>query len=239
MLIGHHIRSQNCSFYEYGDSEEAFIENCKIQPENWYWRNTPIRYSLNSDGYRCPEWDQIDWANSILMFGCSYIFGTGVDDRQTIPSQLSLRFKRPVINLGIPGTSPMYQFMNTITLREQGIVPKAVIYSWPKSSRCTVVRYEDPLSVDNVIVGHNIKAPLFTDVHNWTYLQYLMKTTDLLWSCPVFHLHCDLHNWDKDPNLLFVNQSLDFARDLIHPGPRSLRYTSFRIHKISKDSLGL
>jgi len=238
MLIKHHIHSKNCSFYEYGDSEEDFIENCKTQPDNWYWRSNPIRYSLNSDGYRCPEWEQIDWANSILMFGCSYIFGSGVDDHQTIPSQLALRFKRPVINLGIPGTSTMYQFMNTITLREHGIVPKAVIYSWPQSSRYTVVRHHDPLSINNYIVGL-LGPALFSDIHNWTYLKYLRKSTDLLWPCPVFHLHCDFHIRHEDPNLLFIHPNVDIARDLKHPGPRSLRHAAIRIFNMSKDPLGL
>ena len=28
-----------------------------------------VHYKLNKDGYRCPEWEDIDWPNSHILFG--------------------------------------------------------------------------------------------------------------------------------------------------------------------------
>ena len=71
------------------DDHATFERNLQLQPPDWQWRTKKIKYSVNSTGYRCPEWDQIDWSESILIFGCSQVFGIGVDDADTISDNLS------------------------------------------------------------------------------------------------------------------------------------------------------
>jgi hypothetical protein len=105
------------------DTEERFQENLKSQPEDWPWRNQQITYKLNSQNYRAPEWDSIDWENSVVMFGCSQVFGVGVDEDQTLGYYLSELLNKPVINLGIPGGSSMALWINTEKLLNYGINP--------------------------------------------------------------------------------------------------------------------
>lgn len=65
-------------------------------------------YTVNSQGYRCPEFDAIDWENSIIFFGCSHVFGIGLLDHETVANQLSLILNCPVINLGTPN---LYKYL--------------------------------------------------------------------------------------------------------------------------------
>ena len=62
-------------------------------------------YTRNSLGYRCAEFDRIDWSSSIAVFGCSEVFGVSVAEDQTLTHYLSNCTGERCINLGIPGGS--------------------------------------------------------------------------------------------------------------------------------------
>jgi len=62
------------------DTEELFNHNLKIMPQDWFYRTNPVNYTVNSQGYRTEEFEKIDWAQSVVIFGCSTVFGTGVSD---------------------------------------------------------------------------------------------------------------------------------------------------------------
>ena len=49
----------------------------------------------------------------VLFFGCSFTFGEGVDDHDTMPAQFSRLTGRPVRNFGFPGYGP-HQFLRTL-----------------------------------------------------------------------------------------------------------------------------
>lgn len=118
------------------DRPDRYEQNLKIKPENWRWRDQTIRYTLNSQHYRCPEWTEIDWKSSILIFGCSHVFGVGVNDTDTISHQLSQILAKPVINLGVPGSSILFSFNNALQyLVGNRPYPAAVINLWTDMSR--------------------------------------------------------------------------------------------------------
>jgi hypothetical protein len=128
--------------YECSDDEKTFRENLKTQPEHWYYRTHSVIYTLNSLGYRTREFDQIDWKESIVMFGCSYVFGTGVTDEHTIPYFLEQLCGRPVINMGIGGSSIQTALHNSIILSDSEYpTPKAVVNMLTSISRFNL--YED------------------------------------------------------------------------------------------------
>ena len=104
--------------------------------------NRSTTYTINSDGYRCPEWDQIDWKNSHLLFGCSVVHGVGLEDNDTLDKQLSKLLNEPVINLGIGGGSLPFILANTYKLIDAGIRPKSVILVEPEPSRIALF-YKD------------------------------------------------------------------------------------------------
>ena len=117
------------------DKYDLYQQNLKKQPEDWYYRNVKVKYNLNSFGYRTKEFDQIDWKNSIVMFGCSHVFGTGVEEQYTISVLLEQLIGIPVINLAVDGGSNQIMFHNSLILSEKYPSPKAIIYFWTSFGR--------------------------------------------------------------------------------------------------------
>ena len=98
------------------DNQQIYEKNCLSQPVDWHYHKNVINYTLNSHRYRTAEFNQIDWKNSIVIFGCSHTFGIGIDDDDTISSNLSKITNVPVINMGIGGTSIAFSFYNNLIL---------------------------------------------------------------------------------------------------------------------------
>jgi hypothetical protein len=118
-----------------GDNEENFNKNKERAPSDWKYLSKPVTYTINSVGYRAPEWDQIDWKNSIVLFGCSCTYGIGVSDEETIAAQLEKLSGRPVINLGVPGGSNSLMIQNATRLLDYFTAPYAVANIWSTSDR--------------------------------------------------------------------------------------------------------
>jgi hypothetical protein len=84
-----------------------------------------VSYSTDSDGLRVsPPWRGESDSASILFFGCSYTFGYGVNDNETVPYLVGLetdtRFR--VYNFGLCGYGP-HQMLASI---EGGMVAEIV-----------------------------------------------------------------------------------------------------------------
>ena len=82
------------------DSAELFAKNLQTQPDDWLYRTQEVVYRLNSLGYRCREFDQIEWAQSIVVKGCSVVEGIGLAEEDTLSSRLTDLFNQPVIKIG-------------------------------------------------------------------------------------------------------------------------------------------
>jgi hypothetical protein len=137
------------------DSKKLFEKNLKTQPNDWYYRTHEVKYTLNSLGYRTKEFDDIDWKESIVMFGCSIVFGTGVTDKHTIPYFLEQLSGRPVINMGVAGSSIQHALHNSIILNDSEYsTPKAVVYSFTDLRRFQLYK--------NNLIQHNVPGWLTT-----------------------------------------------------------------------------
>ena len=121
------------------DSESNFKINLVNQPTDWIYRTKEVRYTLNSQHYRCESFDKIDWSNSILIFGCSITFGVGVDDEDTISARLQQHTDFKVVNLGAGASSQQFSLYNNILLKNNNIKPKAIIHLWTDSFRTFTV----------------------------------------------------------------------------------------------------
>jgi len=214
------------------DTEERYHKNLKSQPLDWPWRNQTITYSLNSQNYRAPEWGDVDWSNSIVMFGCSQVFGIGVNDDQTFSYYLSQLLNKPVINLGIPGGSSMALWINTEKLLKHNINPLAVIYNWPNASRTA----ELIDNKKNLVAGPWVidwphprfgKEWLLHPTHGFEYAKYALMSVQRSWSCPQLH-YCWDHDTAKFLRLPRMANKLDQARDCLHDGPKTLK--SYALH---------
>ena len=116
------------------DNEENYSKNNN-------WGDIPVSYKINSNGYRADEWSSIDWNNSIVVIGCSIVFGQGLPVDRTLTSLLSTSLKRPCINLGVCGSSNALMFHNSLSLIDNNIKPYAVIFLFSNASRFTYFKH--------------------------------------------------------------------------------------------------
>jgi len=95
-------------------------------------------YSVNSSGYRCPEWLPLpDGKKNTVILGCSHTFGEGLDDGEvwveklhSLVDQSRLRFW----NLGQPGASAD-KIVRILYATAKVLFPSIIIICWPLWSR--------------------------------------------------------------------------------------------------------
>lgn len=225
------------------DTCELYKKNLKTQRRDWYYRNNTIKYTLNSHGYRAKEFDKIDWKNSIVMFGCSHVFGTGNGDQHTIPYFLEELTKVPVVNLGVGASSIQFCLHNSLMLYKKYGVPKAVIYFWTGMARHLIYQKEHVLMNTKFEDIHEHPAEVIASIERSTgstlkpvnapkvldhLIPFNMVNVELIkniWKdkCPLYEgstfpttaklLECEFYS--PIPN--------DYARDLAHFGRDSNR----------------
>lgn len=215
-----------CSQWNSGDTKAAFRHNCATQPAAWPWRHRSVGYTVNLQGYRCPEFDQIDWARSLVIFGCSHVFGVGVDDADTISSQLAALVNRPVINMGVGGSSILCSWHNLLCVLRRYGAPAGVIMGWTDLSRLTTFHAN----------GDTRHLGPWTDADQlWRSWAVQSDCSDVWarsvkhsWDCVIENLgvgSAEFTHWQATAELLGVKYFplTDRARDLSHPGPASHR----------------
>jgi hypothetical protein len=189
------------------------------QAKSWHYRTAHVGYQLNKHGYRTYDFNKIDWADSIVIFGCSHAFGVGLDDLNTLSSQLSKIVGRPVINLGMGGTSIMYALHNSIILRNGYPIPRGIIHLWSSTDRSTYY-YKNNLHH----YGHwNMTPNSYGDtwaediVHGESHAVIASMTSKLLWQDTHYYEASYFKDTAKLLKCSWIPQ-VDRARDLKHPG---------------------
>lgn len=214
-------------------SKELFEKNLKTQPDDWYYRTHPVKYTLNSLGYRTREFDDIDWKESIVMFGCSSVFGIGVTDEHTIPYFLEKLSGKPVINMGIGGSSIQTSLHNSIILNDSEYsTPKAVVNMWTELDR-----YQCYMNNGVSHIGTwNKSDDKFETIDNTIPFNLMnIKMIRNLWKNKTIYYECNwvggqqqlINKLDKEIYCEFFECDGDLARDLMHQGPD----TNFEIAK--------
>lgn len=99
--------------------------------------NDGATYTLNSFGYRCPEWTPMpDGKKNVVVLGCSHTFGQGLNDDEhwvhLISQHNTTRCR--YWNLAQPGSSGD-KIVRTLYGSEKIIDPRIVIVCWPDWSR--------------------------------------------------------------------------------------------------------
>lgn len=185
-------------------------------------------YTVNSQGYRCPEFETIEWEKSILTLGCSHTFGVGAADDCTVAAQLQLLLNEPVINLGQGATGYSFSWMNSTLLKKHGVRPKAVVYIWPDYSRQSIFKSYDLTSpelwgswnLDSKADRNSTGIVLTTDEYQSAAMaHYYSENLQVLWDCPVLqYSHCGV----KPPHADWIKMMphwIDVTPvDPLHPG---------------------
>lgn len=222
------------------DTEENYRKNLKKQPKDWYYRDKEIYYNVNSFGYRTKEFNELDWENSLVIFGDSCVFGVGVSEEDTVAKQLEKLTGIKTINLGTPGASLTFTMHNMVMLLQSFPRPKYVVNSLCPPQR-TVLYGNTELW--NLGSWSNDKYSDFIldwnrDPYNvQTQMMLTLKTMRELWKDKTSY--CVL-NYDikylKD-ECVYIHQ-IDFARDVYldenkivvaHPGVETHMNAAYRI----------
>jgi len=226
--------------YITSDTLELFESHLKTQPEGWYYRTHPVNYTLNSYGYRAPEFKNINWAESVVVFGCSNVFGIGLDDNDTITSQLEQLIKCPVINMGCPGSAIDYSLYNSVILKNICTKPKAVVHLWTSTERTTHFLEERHRSCG---VWPTQKTSSYFDEwirdpnHSAAVATFASMITKHLWSntklfeATAFQKTREVLKCYHLPN----NPKYEKARDLLHKG----RETARDVAKVIAENINL
>jgi hypothetical protein len=221
--------NQICKFWP-TDGEKPFRKNRKKLGKNWKYRNSQILYKTNEFGFRTRKHAEIDWANSIVMFGCSNVFGIGIHYEDTIAQQLERLIGIPVINLGIPGSALDIAVFNSFHIYSSVAHPKALIQIWTSPYRYTEFYTTGDIATKAPFVaGYNPR--LDTAFKNRVHI-YQDRA---LWknSNTIYREYSHFDDWlylEQDLGIK-VFEEFDKARDLSHPGAETNRHAANVIYR--------
>jgi hypothetical protein len=206
------------------DTKELFEQNLKTEPDNWYYRTHEVKYTLNSLGYRTKEFDDIDWKESIVVFGCSYVFADGVPDEHTIPYFLEKLSGRPVINMGMGGSSIQTVLHNSIILNDSKYpTPKAIVNIWTNLNRYQLYRNNSTDHMgewDRLNQEFGKKENLLSfNLMNIKMIRNLWKNKTIYYEATLFGGEKLINRLDKVIYCEYFEYDGGLARDLGHNGP--------------------
>jgi hypothetical protein len=218
----YHDNSKITNNYASNDSYKLHKKNKERLGPDWHYYKKKVKYTCNSEGYRAPEFDTVDWKESIVVFGCSMVAGIGVDNLETITHWLSIRAGgRPVINMGVPASGLDVTLHNNFILKSQYPKPWAVVNLFTHFHRFCVyeerqAEFVGPWNRKNkaylsymINPSHSIiKAMQYTD-----QIKYMWKDTKTFYGS---FFNESAHYANLDHRLLHHST----ARDCLHPGPK-------------------
>ena len=109
----------------------------QLGPKGWRFGGEAPNdfYSHNSFGFRNDQdFDDVDWNNTCAIVGCSYVYGQGIENHNTISSILTSEYNVPTMNFGTPGASNRVIHNNAIHAIKK-YNPKKVIIVWSHPNR--------------------------------------------------------------------------------------------------------
>jgi hypothetical protein len=192
------------------DNEKVFKKNLKKKKkENWLYKTKKISYQTNEQGFRNKPFEEVAWEDSIVVLGCSNVFGVGLAVEDTLCFQLEKILNIPVVNLGVGGTGIDFACWNSLRLHNFYPRPKAIVQIWSSLGRYTDYNNHDHY-VCYIPHQHSIHHRL-----NWTYrsLHYIESDKALWKNKAIYYEGSFFHD-----NYFTM---YDQARDLMHPGIKS------------------
>ena len=129
----------NCHFPYTCDFERGQHTAARLKLSKYGWRFTDEApedfYKHNSFGYRNEQdFDDVDWDNTCAIVGCSYVYGQGIENHNTISSILTTEYNVPTVNFGTPGASNRVIHNNAIQVIKK-YNPKKVVIIWSHPNR--------------------------------------------------------------------------------------------------------
>jgi len=206
------------------DTEKLFKKNKKRLGKDWVYQNKKISYSQNQEGFRHGEFASTDWKNSIVVLGCSNVYGIGLANEDTVCSQLEKLLNIPTVNLGIAGSAIDVSSWNSLILHEHYPHPKAIVQIWTGPHRYSNI------SKPGFICCYLPQSPGYCARHNWQGTsEFYMMADRALWRNKT--LYCE-GSFFSDHAGITPFKNVDHARDLAHPG---IKTNAAAAEKIAED----
>jgi len=191
------------------------------------WIDREVVYEINSEGWRSANCREYDIAEpSLVVLGCSFTYGTGLNLEQTWGAKLAQRMGLTLVNLGMPGhsldLSTAWLMLNQHRLQQ----PRAVIIcetpparmSWLTTvAHARTAVYTYPLFT--LVTEHSSREPQDIARHHW-----IINNLKLNSAVSYFKNRKLVEYWAKSKNIPFVHfnalsvGSNTYARDLAHFG---------------------
>lgn len=215
------------------DTLEQFNENLKKMPNDWYYRTNQVLYKQNKKGYRTDEFKNIDWANSIVLFGCSNVFGIGLTEEDTIAYNLSCELNKPVVNMGMPATGMWYSLFNSSILNDHYPTPLGVVQIWSAPDR-TLYFYKKSIhdfGCWNIEKNNYMDLWSRDNTHSEMHTIFASMMSKQIWKHKTKYYEMTL--FKETYNILKCDfiEEFDKARDLIHPGRETAKFVAKKIAK--------
>lgn len=123
------------------DNQENFTRHLADQQKRKFleksgWIDQQIFYSINSHGFRSPEFNTDQ--NHICVFGCSMTFGVGINQQQRYGDMLANYLGTTCYNFGISGGSDSTSFRLAYNWLHK-LNPKIVIYQTTFPERFEII----------------------------------------------------------------------------------------------------
>lgn len=219
------------------DLEETFKKNKKISNLDWIYHTKEISYHHDEYGFRIKQIgnQRPKWEESIVVFGCSNVYGIGLSYEDTFCNQLEQQLNIPVINLGIPGSAVDFSARNSYILYKHFLHPRAIVHMWTGLNR-----YSDWSGKNNSVVKNNV--PTNSDYYpniNWEAKSlHLIDTDRELWRNKTIYYESTF--WFENSKCLNIDMinTVDTARDCSHPGIKTNYVAAISIAENLK-SLGI
>jgi len=222
------------NFY-WGDDEKSFLKNLKVRKDNWHYSDKKVEYTLNSYGYRTKEFNEINWKESIVIFGCSIIFGEGVSDDETLSYFLEKFSGRNVINMGVSGCSNQFILDTILVLIKKYGYPYSVIVAWTGIARTPFYNFNGvnhlghwvDESDKNMVELYRI---MYTeDTHAVITSKNIIENVRLLLKNNTKYIDCSFIKDNSYYTNLLLFDIIDKARDLGHPGHKTFEKSANRL----------
>ena len=239
-----------CKFYS-TDDENTFKSNCKkFKNKQWKWKDSKIKYSFNTHGYRTKEFGDVD-KDFVLGLGCSYTEGVGINNNDIWLNQYCDKLGIDRINLAKASAGMDIQYYNTLLWKNSKLpLPKLVICQWPQKFRKSFGFRED-----NVVrLADMSETP--TKDGAWWGKRYLLDDGEMTMNTISWYLGMNNtwqslgvpvlnFSWEYDitEDLKFAEHKIHFidpkgigsmqARDCMHDGPEFHKITSDKLLNVS------
>lgn len=116
------------------DQKDLFEQNKKKFGNEWKYYDMPISYNMNAAGYRMNKnFNEIDYDNYIIFFGCSHTIGVGLPLEDTFAYRIAKQVKCDYINASIHSSGTDFVYANFLHFfGRMPKKPKCIVFVWPE-----------------------------------------------------------------------------------------------------------